>query len=560
LSAHRFQARVAGVLLGAAVAAIGACGAAEPPSGGGSGSGGDGEGGASSGGRGGASGRGGAGPAAGGAAGGGLGGASGSGGVSAGGRGGAGSAGSGGSGAGTDAAAGAPGADASVPGTGGAGATCTWPAGYTGPPLGQCAPGCPPGGDCGVVKAQGGFLTLDDFEAPAVPGTSIPITWRSRDGRKGSWHLSSDPTAAAQMALGPAGTGGSPASKQAVHVWGGPGPWGALMSLSLSCYDASAYDGISFWIKGNPAAGNTQIKLDVVTPATLPVASGGVCTSRCNNHFGKVVDLTGTWTRHKIPWSALQLTNCAQPVPALPAAFDPQKMILALAFQQPDAKAGFDFWIDDVTFDVDTRPATNFGQIITEAVFKEIFSYQAPLPVYTHPGLVAAVAAQGKGQLAQTGSDLDRKHEAAAFLAQIGKETGSLTRVRESACYPMMTASCTTYGTADQNYYGRGAIQLTYRANYAEAGAAFPGIVANPDTVATSTAIAYGTAVWFWMSKGCHGQIMAQNFGGTTRLINGALECGPNPRSKEGAQSRADNYREICAALGINARGNLLCP
>jgi predicted chitinase len=143
----------------------------------------------------------------------------------------------------------------------------------------------------------------------------------------------------------------------------------------------------------------------------------------------------------------------------------------------------------------------------------------------------------------------------------MSQETGGLTVVREAACSPTMTAQCTTYGTADQNYYGRGAIQLTYKANYDGANAAFPGISANPDLVASTTSIAYGTAVWFWMTKGCHTAMVsgAHNFGDTTRIINGALECGGGP-NQTGAKARADLYSTFCAALGINPTGQLLCP
>jgi hypothetical protein len=61
------------------------------------------------------------------------------------------------------------------------------------------------------------------------------------------------------------------------------------------------------------------------------------------------------------------------------------------------------------------------------------------------------------------------------------------------------------------------------------------------------------------MNKGCHGQIMAQNFGGTTNLINGGLECGGGPANPTGAADRAALYTQFCAALGINARGTLGC-
>jgi predicted chitinase len=361
------------------------------------------------------------------------------------------------------------------------------------------------------------------------------------------------------MTVGPAGGGGSPDSKQAMHYTGKAGMFSATLSLSLTCYDASAYDGISFWVEGNAGAGNPKIRFNVHTPVSEPVESGGACTANCRNHFGKVIDLTPGWTRYKIAWADLRLPTCAAPTPPLPAKFDPQKMILALSFSQVDATKGFDFFVDDITFDIDTRPANNFGDIITQPIFNEVFKFKAPLAVFSYQGLVAAVQARGEGALAQAGSPLERRREAAAFLAQISQETGGLTVVRESACSPVMTPQCTTFIGSEQDYYGRGAIQLTHRANYDAANAVFPGISATPDLVAQMTPIAYGTAVWFWMTRGCHNAIMLNNFGGTTLIINGGLECGAGP-NKAGAVARAGLYTTYAAAVGVNTSGTLICP
>jgi hypothetical protein len=55
-------------------------------------------------------------------------------------------------------------------------------------------------------------------------------------------------------------------------------------------------------------------------------------------------------------------------------------------------------------------------------------------------------------------------------------------------------------------------------------------------------------------SKGhCHYEIIDQDFGGTTNIING-IECGGALQD-----SRVALYQQFCAALGINARGILKC-
>ncbi len=462
-------------------------------------------------------------------------------------------------------------------GTGGSGGStqaCGWSGTYTGPLLGKCATTCTDG-NCGTSVGKGGFLTLDDFEG-VMPGTvtgtgTIGITWPSRDGRNGSWHQYSDATANASMTIA-ATSGGSPNSTQAIHYGGGKGPWGATLSLPLGgaqasgqagCYDASAYDGISFWIKGDTSGGkNTQMKLNVQTPVSEPTDSGGACTGNCRDHFAKIVDIPGNWNRVKVAWSDLKRLACSSTTPPTPSNFNPQKQILAISFQQLDPSKAFDFWIDDITFDIDSRPSNNFGDIVTQPIYNEMF--KGAVAPYAYQGFVAAVAKYGSA-LAGTGTALDKKHEAAAFLAHIAHETGSLTTAKEkcSETCPTQPTACTpteaSRACTMSPYYGRGALQLTGLSNYTSAqNAGFSGIVTTPDRVIQSADFAFGTAVWFWMNSQsgvgvCHTAIMGQNFGQTTRIING-IECGGTLQN-----SRVKLYREFCGAIGINVRGTLTC-
>jgi predicted chitinase len=425
--------------------------------------------------------------------------------------------------------------------------------GYKGPPLGRCDRMSCTDGKCGMSVARGGFLTLDDFEGVPTTTTPIAIHWASRDGRTGSWTQFAAPNSNGRVEVAATDmTGGSPGSKLAIHYTGGPGSYGATLALPMgsSCYDASAYEGISLWIKGNPAAGNPRIKLNLHTPVTEPVASGGACTGGCYDHFGKMLDVTPSWTRVRIRWSEMAQTSCTRPTPPIPDGFEPQKMIVALSFSQTDATKGFDFWIDDITFDVAATEASTFATIITQPIFSEMFP--SPMAPYSYQGLLAAVAAYGTrwGAFAGERAPIDRKHEAAAFLAHIAHETGSLT-LAEEIC------KCTM-----PPYYGRGALQITGQFNYQAAQeAGFDGIVANPAKVIATPEFAFGTALWFWMTPRsaqgvCHSAILNGDFGQTTRIING-IECGSDPASKQ--VSRVALYRQLAAALGINARGTLLC-
>ena len=114
----------------------------------------------------------------------------------------------------------------------------------------------------------------------------------------------------------------------------------------------------------------------------------------------------------------------------------------------------------------------------------------------------------------------------AAFLAQIGHESGSLRYVRELAsggAYEGRVDLGNTEPGDGVKFKGRGLIQITGKANYAACGAALdedllgtPELLELPDLAARS-------AGWFWTTHGCNELADAGNFQKLTRRINGGL-------------------------------------
>ncbi|MBP0943073.1 glycoside hydrolase family 19 protein [Pseudomonas alliivorans] len=120
----------------------------------------------------------------------------------------------------------------------------------------------------------------------------------------------------------------------------------------------------------------------------------------------------------------------------------------------------------------------------------------------------------------------------AAFLAQVGHESGHLRYVRELGG----SAYLAKYDTgklaerlgntpeADgdgQRYRGRGLIQITGRANYAECGEALgldlirhPELLERPEHAAMS-------AAWYWSRRGLNSLADQGDFLAITRRING---------------------------------------
>jgi len=184
------------------------------------------------------------------------------------------------------------------------------------------------------------------------------------------------------------------------------------------------------------------------------------------------------------------------------------------------------------------------GQTTLASLFNVRCSGHLVNPVYTYQGLCSALKTQGFTTFANSGDVKKDKRELAALFAHAGKETWFLHYTEQQ-------------GSSDP-YRGRGPLQLTLQANYQGAGDYLgKNLVANPGLVATDSVVTWQTALWFWMvqsNAGAGGEgnphraILQGNFGQTTRIINGGIECGAPNAS---ACKRIDLYLRFCQALGL---------
>ncbi|WP_283135734.1 glycoside hydrolase family 19 protein [Rhizohabitans arisaemae] len=210
----------------------------------------------------------------------------------------------------------------------------------------------------------------------------------------------------------------------------------------------------------------------------------------------------------------------------------------------------------------DNRPGTF---VVTEAQFNEMFPNRNPF--YTYQGLVTALSAYPA--FAGTGSDLVKKQEAAAFLANVAHETIGLVNLYETntANYPLYCHRPQPYGcpAGINAYYGRGPIMLSWNFNYKSAGDALEiDLLNNPNLVQTEPQVAWMTGIWYWMTASGPGtmtphraMVDSRGFGETIRSINGFYECdGRNPWLM---QNRVNNYQRITGILGIDPGTNLTC-
>lgn len=194
-----------------------------------------------------------------------------------------------------------------------------------------------------------------------------------------------------------------------------------------------------------------------------------------------------------------------------------------------------------------------------------------PQQIATATGASVAVAAAWMPSLdlAMQRFQINTPQRQAAFLSQIGVESGGLTQLVESLNYSEQALLLTwpdhfnavtaaAYGRtashpADQEmianiayggrmgngdaesgdgwrFRGRGTIQLTGRANYRQAGIALGlPLEAEPDQAAQPPAASL-VAAWYWWQHGCNRMADAGLIDAITQAINGGMNAAPRRR------------------------------
>ena len=385
------------------------------------------------------------------------------------------------------------------------------------------------------------------------------------DERDGLWYAL--PAGKAGPMTVEATSGGSPGSTKALHMSGGVlDPNWPTYGVPLGiCYDASAFDGISFWIKGDSSGGkNDTIKFSLSTPPTVEKVAGGTCPDGdkgCYNHFASLITLAPTWTQYSFKWSQLTQADWGA-VGAngmAPTGYEIQKHILGVNFSPNENKKGYDFWIDDVQLGAGGTTG-HCGEVVSRDQFESFFPGHAAL--YTYDGFVEA-AKQWPLFCGEGDADA-RKREAAAFFAHMVQETAGLKFLDEqNPPQNYCDTSRTEFPCGNNSYHGRGPLQISWNYNYGTAGRAIGlGLLNDPGLVVASSVNAFNTALWWWMTRqpldSAHSVIVSgKGFGQTIQLINGPLECGG--KQPTAVQTRVSAFENFCGKLGVATGGNEGC-
>lgn len=143
---------------------------------------------------------------------------------------------------------------------------------------------------------------------------------------------------------------------------------------------------------------------------------------------------------------------------------------------------------------------------------------------------------------------IDTPLRCAHFLAQIGHESGELrfrAEIASGDAYEGRTDLGNVNPGDGRRYKGRGLIQLTGRANYAEYGRALgreAELLATPELVETDSMLCVDVAGWFWSKRGLNALADADDLTGITKRINGGLN---------GLEDRRRLLKRMRSLLGV---------
>lgn len=197
---------------------------------------------------------------------------------------------------------------------------------------------------CPGAVAVGEDPVIDDFE-------DLNLRTLQVDNREGDWYSYTDTSTDDTQTLEFATTDEPAVDGSGVLHVTGPGSFeysGVGMGFRWTetgteyCYyDASYYDGVSFW-----ARGNASLRFAIQNPSVRPVASGGGCPAdaTCYDAHGYDFTLTETWTQYQIAFSALEQQGWGTPVgPFLPN----EAFTMEFQFLQGTS---YELYLDDVSF------------------------------------------------------------------------------------------------------------------------------------------------------------------------------------------------------------------
>ena len=130
------------------------------------------------------------------------------------------------------------------------------------------------------------------------------------------------------------------------YLWAGVGlglRWGTTDPNGewIECvYDASAYDGVRFWARGN----DLETRLTLSVPAVIPIDEGGSCEANCWSNHGVDLNIQEGWHEYFVPFHSFE-----QPATGARAGDIDPSVLRSLQFEMPSGST-FELLIDEIGF------------------------------------------------------------------------------------------------------------------------------------------------------------------------------------------------------------------
>lgn len=238
-------------------------------------------------------------------------------------------------------------------------------------------------GDGDNVRPPLSSCVLNGMETVGDPDVSLLFSnfdsgepFLNGNGMTGNWYGYDDGTSTHTPTWNDEGgwlpePGGLTSDGYALHAVGsGFTTWGSGQgatpawdnSAQTNClYDASAFDGVSFWIRGSIVDDTSSaseidrgaLKFGVTDPDVIPVEEGGNCTGgsgECWDWYKTRITPSECWHRYSFRFDELAQDGWG----AIDSKLDMDKMI-NFNFEVSQGQS-YDFWIDEVMFFVGPTP------------------------------------------------------------------------------------------------------------------------------------------------------------------------------------------------------------
>lgn len=197
-----------------------------------------------------------------------------------------------------------------------------------------------PIGHCADAVGGSESPVLDDFEDGNT--TTLEV-----DGRAGTWYFYDDETTGTRQSSVSADPLGNrdglmlSVSGSGFSNWGSGFGAGLRWNTTQCTYDASAYSGIQFWLRGSG-----QGRVTFQNTSVRPVALGGDCPTdaACFDSHGVALTIPAEWTRVQLPFADFEQAGWGTSVGPLDTS-----ALYLLEFQF-GTNSEYSLWLDDVAF------------------------------------------------------------------------------------------------------------------------------------------------------------------------------------------------------------------